>query len=398
VLDSATLDGLSCPQIGLDSSFLDALLCGHADEVLRTFLDKHADVLQKDAPDLVDFLRDGAIDELAAKNVWDISFGDLHAALLDEPGCPVTVAVRVGIHLAALGRAGAWSARLASPTRFRVGRWVLPPMERMTVESLSSGFTVHDSDSGEAYAFGNCRQLDAATASRAAGLHHVASDSLSFDLLNASALSTGALRRLLQADAYSFDNGSLGRIETWSPVCREAMEIIETVAPEYAPWIGRVVTDLVPLEGKPGLFNSGSERFSPGVVCLSDHDFAWMTAEILVHEATHQYLHIASRLGPLDDGSDPELHFSPFRGKDRPIFFIVAAYHAFANVLLFYRSARSKGYRPDTPAAFQMLADREGVLARQLAVIEPTLRSNSTLTPLGQSLWRPLHDQLRACA
>jgi HEXXH motif-containing protein len=388
--------GLSCPQASLGTDVVDFVVLDHALEVMAAFLAKFPVHLRDRCPALIEFMQDPGVDLLSVDDTWNVAFGDLHAQLLGGPGCPVAAATATAVKLACAGKSGQWSVDLAAPLELRLGEWLLPPIQRLSLEADCGDVTIIDRATGNRYEFRRGAPLTADRSGRMRHLIQVDSARMSFSLLGKDALSPEAAQRLLNADAYSFDSDALGRIDGWSSVCRAAMEIIETAAPEYVPWVATVVKDLVPLEGKPGLFNSGSERFSPGIVCLSDHDFAWMVAEILVHEATHHYLHIASRIGAIDDGTDTALHYSPFRNKDRPIFFIVAAYHAFANVLLFYRAARARGFVPDTPDTFAALRDREGVLARQLAVIEPALLANRALTPLGQALWRPLYENIHA--
>jgi HEXXH motif-containing protein len=139
------------------------------------------------------------------------------------------------------------------------------------------------------------------------------------------------------------------------------------------------------------MLNSGSERFSPGVIYISNQHHRCPLAEMLVHEATHQYAYILTRLGPLDDGTDQTLYYSPIRNAGRPIRFIVLAYHAFANVLLFYRMARAHGL-PDE----EVLINGDAPLESHLETLEQALQRTSALTCFGRALWEPLYEQIHS--
>jgi HEXXH motif-containing protein len=94
---------------------------------------------------------------------------------------------------------------------------------------------------------------------------------------------------------------------------------------------------------------------------------------------------LLNRLGEFDDGSDPALYYSPIRHTGRPIRWILIAYHAFANVLLFYRCCAANGLDKDPYCRLN-----EKVLVPQLEQLEGALRKSRALTPLGRALWEPL--------
>lgn len=113
-------------------------------------------------------------------------------------------------------------------------------------------------------------------------------------------------------------------------------------------------------------------------------------AEMLVHETTHQYYYLLTRMGPVDDGSDAELYFSPAKQRGRPIHYILIAYHAFANVLLFSQRCLANGYDdPDGYLQRNVLA-----LTEWMRHFEAALGTTKALTPLGEALWRPLAREL----
>ena len=96
-------------------------------------------------------------------------------------------------------------------------------------------------------------------------------------------------------------------------------------------------------------------------------------------------------MGPVDDGSDTELYFSPAKQCGRPIHYILIAYHAFANVLIFSQRCLANGY--DDPDG-KYLHRNVVALSEWMKHFEKALRATRALTPLGVALWRPLARQL----
>jgi len=171
--------------------------------------------------------------------------------------------------------------------------------------------------------------------------------------------------------------------------CGDALTLVSRYAPAFTSWIERVLRVIVPRSTGDGTLFSGSASDAPGIVELSFDTRLVSIAEALVHESTHQYLHVATRVARVDDGSDPTLYYSPVKRTGRPVRAILVAYHAFANVVLFYKLCRAGGI------------DDEGYCARneaetraQLAVLEQALRATRALTDVGEALWRPLARRL----
>lgn len=95
----------------------------------------------------------------------------------------------------------------------------------------------------------------------------------------------------------------------------------------------------------------------------------------------------------MDDGKDDALYFSPFRNTGRPIFNILITYHAFANVVLFYRTALANGLSAD-PTFAPAVEERVKELTQKLEPLEQALQATKSLTPLGFGLWKPLREEL----
>jgi HEXXH motif-containing protein len=74
----------------------------------------------------------------------------------------------------------------------------------------------------------------------------------------------------------------------------------------------------------------------------------------------------------------------------RPILYIVFAYHAFGNVLLFYRMASTRGLTINEPGVDIDLQMES--LENQLRQLEEALQTTKALTAIGKGLWEPLYE------
>ena len=110
---------------------------------------------------------------------------------------------------------------------------------------------------------------------------------------------------------------------------------------------------------------------------------------MLVHESSHQYFYVLQHFGSIADGSDTELYYSPVKRTGRPVTAILLAYHAFANVLLYYRECLERNLDDDGYCAKN---EKQAVI--ELAQLECALQATPSLTPLGQALWEPLSQRI----
>jgi HEXXH motif-containing protein len=174
-------------------------------------------------------------------------------------------------------------------------------------------------------------------------------------------------------------------------VFAEALDLLAEYAPEYLPWVGRTLHQLFLLRPRPSKVESGSVEHYLGLVHLTEHPEPLTVAELLVHEATHQYMNVLTKLRPLDDGTDERLYWSPAVDKNRPVSKIVAAFHAFGNVLLLYRACRERGL-PNR----QECDRQDALLGGWMHHLVPPIVDNPALTETGNGLCRPLLERLRA--
>jgi HEXXH motif-containing protein len=108
---------------------------------------------------------------------------------------------------------------------------------------------------------------------------------------------------------------------------------------------------------------------------------------MLIHEASHQYLELLTKLGPTIDPQHKKLYYSPVKQCDRPLHKILLAYHAFANVMLFYRDAAACGL------ADSYFENLQNVLNEELSQLEQPLIKNEAILPIGKALIEPLIER-----
>ncbi len=155
-------------------------------------------------------------------------------------------------------------------------------------------------------------------------------------------------------------------------------------APIFVPWVARATRALVPVLTPPDQTISSSFEDLPGVIALSHASDAMHLADCLVHEASHQHVQFLQQLGPMDDGSDDTLYWSPARRENRPLEKIVLAYHAFVNILRFWEACRDRGIG-DEETCSRMIAHKRHYCEELRKPLE-TERALAALTRIGRAL------------
>ena len=315
-------------------------------------------------------------------DVWDIAFGHAQSVLMSGRGDLVGAAVRVGVRLIEVGVLGAWRADVGVGS-LRLGTLLLPEAE--AVEASRDGncavvtlrlpgggkVRVTQGEGGEWLA----ATVDALT---------------SFDAGRPVRLLP---RRAVPREVEGFDG--VTSVETIDLATTEAFaaagSVLATRAPDALAWVGRILRDVVvcvPEETFRAV--SGSGEHAPGMIHVS-HSLGRMDiAEILVHECAHQYFYLLERVGPLDDGSDRRLYWSPPIRRERPLSRVLMAYHALANVRLLYeafRGAESEARLGDCAA---YVGGNLPGLDAAVAELDVPLRGSPALTDLGRALYEPL--------
>lgn len=388
--------GFSCPQEGLDRSLLEFSVVEHARQTMDLFIERFGDQLQGVSNGLSAVLSDWLHRNESFETVWSQPFGEAYAAVtagteVDTVRCAADVAMR----LHSRGHHGQWCLRLNKVVQLRFDKWLLPPSDaiEMVAEDKTVSITTCAGSRRRRIEF---RQVESTWfVNDLDALPTVAGYGARWNLLPAEALPPGSPARALATGSYEFDavDGKPGP-QSMLDTCGGALKLLAEFGSGYLGWVAQVIREIIPLPPSGDMTNSASGNLAPGVITASNQGRRCVLAEMLVHESTHHYLYILKRLGPLEDGSDGALYFSPFRNVGRPILYIIFAYHAFANVLLFYRTLRRQGLSADEPGFYsdQRIHDLE----ESLRTLEGSLQSTTALTSLGRALCEPLYERIRA--
>jgi HEXXH motif-containing protein len=378
------LRALSYPHEDRADDVAEAIAVREGRAILERFLDRYGHRLRLRGHGLAEAL-EGAASTLTLRSAWDPWAGAVARSLERDDPAPERTAMLAALHLAASGDAGApWSCVLYDPAPLRFGRWLLPPVELVTL--------LVDGEDARVAARGAWGELE--VTADGGGVPAGAAERL-------PAVGEPAPLTLLPAAEPGIefpppDEGVTvpGRVP---PEAAESVAVslalLGQAAPAYLRWVGWGLRDAVVVPAEPGAPRSGASADWPGLVFLSAPHDPTALAELLVHEATHQYLHLAARVGPVDDGSDQGTYWSPLKGMERPLSRLLAAYHAFGNVALVLWGFVEAG------------VDQRGRAADRLAALLPALRTteahlwqNPALTPAGRALVDPLLTRLSALA
>ena len=381
--------GFAHPGVGLDEETIGVIAVEHAREVVRRFLVKYGDALDRSSAGLIARLEAWLEEEASLSTVWDPSFSMLDHLLGDGASLdPLSYAAELCLGVPPAGEER-WSFRLAAPARLRLDRWVLPCSLAGSVSG--AGDVRHLTLEGD----GARHDL---TFVRSGGVWHAAGAPAG--LIELPTLALGRHRMTFFDDVAldGRDDGIVPLPPVWADAeivghWRAAIDLLDRYAPEYVPWVGRGIRFVIPVLAPDGAMVSGSQGHRHGEVHLASLLPPIKAAEMLVHEASHQHFFLATKLGWVDDGSDTGMYYSPVVREMRPVWKILLAYHAFANVVVYYRLCRAAGLTDDGFSE----RNEERVLD-ELAQLEAPLSGNGALSELGRGLWEPLAERLAATA
>jgi HEXXH motif-containing protein len=312
---------------------------------------------------------------------WHKAFSNVLLALRsgeEEEKAVVRAVTALALHLNVAAEPGVWTSDGAGRHRALWDAWLLPEYDRISVQTDGHEATLTLDDKLGLQFVRNGRQWRPVGAGPEQ-LHRVSIGGQGMLLMSKA----GADGYRSGSQPATLESISSENAERW----HRASCLIESSATAYARWIGNAVRQVAVLEPTPGTVHSGSDGDRYGFICGSDQASASSTAEVLVHEAAHQYFLILRRLGPVDDGTDRSLYHSPLVNRGRPLDRILFGFHACANILGFYRAcmatdALDKAY----------FLKNEPVVVDQLRQLGEPLRSNPALTPIGRALFEPWAD------
>lgn len=306
-------------------------------------------------------------------DVWVPELGGLEEALESSNQDDIIAgAIRLGLRAFGAGFRGDWAARSARPCYLDLGVGsggdVTHDIIAVTIDT--SGAVVNSAH--------GARSVRPSPAAGASPVEYVGA-------------APAAARGYPPPSAFG-EFGTLQSGASFGTVLADTLGLLRRHAPNYLDWVERGCRCVVAIESDDLAMESGSSRGHPGLVHVAAIAHLPAVAEMLVHESSHQQYYVATLLGPVDDGSDQELYYSPVKRTGRPIANILLAYHAFANVALLMTELLESGVED---VGGWMEQNRRLVL-RQAAHLDDALRSTRALTDIGAALYQPLAVQLAA--
>ncbi len=374
--------GFSCPYESFDRTFFSLVVMQYATSLIELLLDRFGTLLGDVVVGATDLLAKTNTDNPGNLEVfWSsvpatimraLQTGDAHAAQ--------RAAAELLLHSGANRVPGDWQIQLEQPAVFLWDSWLLPKADFLIVQNdgstahivasldgVKSKFRLYWSSEKEIWLTDDLKQLQ-----------KVDDGAYSVSLL------------LREADpGLKCDNQILEQI---SPAGHEslsrALQLLREVVPQYYTWVTRVLRRLVIVEAPRNTLRSGNQEGYCGTFYISECLDPLLVAEMFVHESSHQYYNALIRLEDVTDKSDQTMYYSPFVKRERTLDRILLAYHAFANVHLFYQECFNSEvcHREDRKDL--------ATLENDLAAVEQTIITSDKLTPVGRALMEPLYREM----
>lgn len=175
----------------------------------------------------------------------------------------------------------------------------------------------------------------------------------------------------------------------WATEISDGLQLMADIDPAYDTWVKRLLKTLIVTERLPHRTCSGSWLDTSAMVYMSQPGAPLDVGEVLIHECAHQHFHLASRVAPMKAPGESGRYFSPPVGRERPLDMILIAYHAFANVLVYYEKAF------DMSLGDAVAWNRYNNFRDQVAVLEGHLLGNPGLSELGRTIFEELYTARR---
>ena len=377
--------GFSCPFESFNESLAQTIAGEYARSVLDVFVERFAPMLSKNGLDVLFSSLLNA--DLPFELAWSSELGHLYKATRrgDEDHAKKSAAA-FALMAGAKGFSGEWQLDLGKATRLFWDDWALPACDKLTVISSGAVASIELWLKGDQTQVSFERSLDGwecQTPARAVRLPSFGSGRQRIVLLPRSAALDSEVFRDVDDTTAAWETFSTALIETLT----QTLDLLKEHLPHYFDWVVRVIRRVAVLHTEPNVLASGSHEHQYGTIHISDNPRVLSVAEMLIHEASHQYLELLNKLGPTVDPGHTQLYYSPVKQCDRPLHRILLAYHAFANVMLFYRGVAECGL------ADSLLTNFQNKLNDELRQLEQPLRESNAILPIGRALVEPLIER-----
>ena len=361
----------SCPEVNQEDKRLlfEEIQRAQAFELTQGLLARRAEALSDRNNGLLDVLIAIAKDGIGNEEAFAFPIPQYRFIFTEADVDAVTVAARAALHLGALGHDMNWDAQFTHPTVF-----VANERYKENIVALEqNGAEIIGTDvDGKIHAFEEWEKLP-----------HVGK----------IGFLTPKPKRAFERILHKKEESASVDGKEYESVLTDALKLIQEFAPDYHSWVTDVLRWIIPITPPDPATGAKTRAFSmygvPSIVHMSFPNNPLKVADLLIHECSHQYFHVAEDWFRLANGQDTNLYYSHYVKKERPIDRILIAFHAFANVSRFYIEC----LRNDAPFADK--AKRElGGHEQWLSEFNEHLKVTSGLTKAGRNLWQPLADLL----
>lgn len=383
---TAGYTGFSCPFESFDESLAQMIAGEYARSVLGIFVNQFAGLFSRTSG--LNALFSNLLEaDLPFDLAWSSDLGNLHRATLqrDEERA-MNYAAAFALMAGTQGFGGEWELTLSRPAKFFWDDWLLPECDKLSVVGDEVSGCINLSLGAEQTQISFARSGNGwtcQTPGRAVRLPAFGRGTRQLVLVpRSAALNNGFFR-----DA----EDAAGALESFPPTLIETLtcvlDLLEHQVPHYFDWVVRIIRRVAVLHSEQDRLNSGSHTYQYGSIHISDSPRVLSVAEMFIHEASHQYLELLTKLGPAVHPTHAKLYYSPVKQCDRPLHRILLAYHAFANVMLFYGDVLERGLADD------YFHNLRNVLSEDLHQLEQPLIGSNAIMPIGRALVQPLIER-----
>lgn len=195
------------------------------------------------------------------------------------------------------------------------------------------------------------------------------------------------------AEVEDFFPSPIAPTATWPSFYRtleKAVSLLAAEAPECIYTFLNLIGGLVPLIPRAGTTESGGSTSFPNIIFLTRTDSVAFIIETLIHEGSHQLMLLAEYFFPFYQATD-KVYYNPILGRERPIYGIVAAYHAFG-LVTHYLPRFLDAFDPNERAEVEAKVAR---FKPALLVLEDHLTSTQELSNYGLMFFTTIRDFLQ---
>jgi HEXXH motif-containing protein len=190
------------------------------------------------------------------------------------------------------------------------------------------------------------------------------------------------------------DDRFRGDTDEFQSQIQRAAGALEEFLPNYYVWTTALIREIVPIKTKEvfrGGTSSRSFMFCPGHIHFSVEATLIQTINMMIHECSHQFFHMALWNAPIVKKGAPEA-YSVLKNTRRPLEKVLLGYHAFANIKL----ALGILHPLDNVIDPAELAEQEQHVSAIVANLDEPLQEHAEmyLEEAGKELYYPLRARL----